>query len=50
MVSFYGQQVYATPTQNIVSIKLLLDKLTPLLPNDIVQTHEDLKQINNMMS
>jgi hypothetical protein len=50
MVNFYGQQVYTTPTYNIVSMKLLLYKLTPLLANDNVQTHEDLKQIDNMMA
>jgi hypothetical protein len=32
MVDFHGQQVYTLKTQNILTMKLFLDRLTPLLP------------------
>lgn len=45
----YKAKVYITPTQNIMTDKLMLDRITTLLPQDYVQAHEDVKKIHNMM-
>jgi hypothetical protein len=39
-----------TLTQNIMIVKLLLHRLTLLLPEHNAQAHKDQKKINNMMA
>lgn len=50
MVEFQGQQVYTTPTQNIMTSNMLFDQLILLLPKDNGQTHEDMNKINHMLT
>lgn len=50
MVDFQGQQVYDMPTQNIMTAKLLLDRITPFIPLDNTQDHTDLQNTQNMIA
>lgn len=49
-VDFQGQQVYDMPMKKNMTSKLLLDRITPLLPQDNMQDHDDVKKIQNMVA